>query len=153
MDDNFIEWLTARQASEADLILLTIDHSMMETFRLVRNRQDVVSRGLTFSKSWFELDIVNDDDQIAKSRLTIPNVDRLIGNTLRSVIGPPEVIIEVINSALPNNPFYRAARLKLRNVNRDPNFLTGDLSRGDENTEICGTIKITPARAPALFRF
>src|SRR5687767_14720758 len=118
MEDWAVEWLTARQASEADLVLLTIVHPMMETFRLVRNRVDIVSRGQTFNKSWFELDILNDDNEIVRSQLTMPNVDRLIGNTLRTIIGPPEVTIEVINSANPDAdpPPYRAARLKLRNV-------------------------------------
>lgn len=154
MEDWAVEWLTARQSSEADLVMLEIYHPMMETFRLVRNRVDVVRLGQTFSKSWFELDILNDDDEIVRSQLILPNVSRKIGNALRSVIGPPEVNIIVINSANPNSnpPPYRAARLKLRNINRDPNFLTGDLSRGDENTEACGTIKLTPAIAPALFR-
>lgn len=152
LEDWAVEWLTARQASEADLVLITITSNYFETFRLARNRQDVISRGQTFTRCWLEVDILSDDDQITRSTLTLPNVSREISRAMRSVIGPPEVTIEVINSARPDTPFYRAARLKLRNVQFDPFFITGDLSRGDENTEICGTIKITPARAPAIFR-
>lgn len=152
MDDLTTEWLMARKASEADLILLTIFHPMMETLRLVKNRVAIVSRGQTFEPSWFDLDIVNDDNEFAKSQLTVPNVNRVISKTLRNIIGPAEVTIEVVNSSLLDTPFHRAARFKLRNINVDPNFVTGDLSRGDENSETCGTIKMTPSRAPAIFR-
>jgi hypothetical protein len=145
-------WLQARETSEAGLCLLTIHHPMMETFRLVKNTASIVSRGDTFAASYFDLDVVNDDDQPARATLTIPNVDRSIGIELRKLVGPPEVTIEVVGAAHLDEPIYRAARLEVRNISLDPLTISGDLVRHDYGAEICGTIKITPARAPALFR-
>lgn len=146
-------WLQARETTEAALCFIEINHPMMETFRFVRNTEDQVIRGNTYTACPFELDIVSDTDQPARATLTFPNVDRQIGITLATLVGPPEITIEVASSArLDDAPIVRAARLKLRNVNVDPLVLTGDLSRVDDGTETCGTIRVTPARCPALFR-
>lgn len=145
-------WLQARETSEAALCLVTVHHPMIETFRLVKNTEDVVSRGDTFSASFFELDIINDDDQPPRATLTIPNVDRAIGIELRKLTGPPEVTIEVVASAHLDEPIYRAARLELRAITIDPLAISGELVRADYGTEQCGTVRITPSRAPALFR-
>lgn len=145
-------WLQARESSEAALLAITIYHPMMETYRFVRNTADVVSRGDTFTACTFDLAILNDNDQPPRATLTFPNVDRIIGIKLAEIVGPPQVTIEVLASAHLDEPVTRAARLKLKNVSVDPLVLTGDLTRGDDGTETCGTIRVTPARCPALFR-
>lgn len=145
-------WLQARETSEAALCLLTIHHPMIETFRLVKNTVNIVSRGDIYNASYFDLDVINDDDQPPRARLTLPNVDRSLGIELRKLVGPPEITLEVVGSAHLDQPIYRAARLEARNISLDPLVISGDLMRHDYGSEQCGTIKITPARAPALFR-
>jgi hypothetical protein len=145
-------WLQARETADPGLCLLTIFHPMMETFRFVRNTENVVSRGDTYTACPFDLDILNDNDQPPRATLTFPNVDRAIGIQLAQIVGPPQITIEVASFARIDAPIMRAARLKLKNVNVDPLVLTGDLMRVDEGQETCGTIRVTPARCPALFR-
>lgn len=145
-------WLQARETSEAALCLLTIFHPMIETFRLVKNTANVVSRGDTFNASYFEIDVINDNDQPPRATLSLPNVDRTIGIELRKLVDPPQITIEVVSSAHLDEPIYRAARLMLRSLTMDPLTISGDLARQDYGSEQCGTIRITPARAPALFR-
>lgn len=145
-------WLQARETSDPGLCLLTIYHPMLETFRFVRNTVDVVSRGDTYTACPFDLDILNDNDQPPRATLTFPNVDRTIGIKLAEIVGPPQITIEVASFARIDAPIIRAARLKLKNVNVDPLVLTGDLLRVDDSSEVCGTIRVTPARCPALFR-
>lgn len=145
-------WLQARETADAALCLLTIYHPMMETFRFVRNTEDIVSRGDTYAACYFDLDILTDNDQPPRATLTFPNVDRIMGIALARIVGPPQITIEVVSSAHLDEPIYRAARLKLKNVNVDPLVLSGDLVRGDDGTETCGTIRMVPSRAPALFR-
>lgn len=152
LTDSQIEWLTARQHADADLLLLTIFHPMFGVYRFVRNNVDIVSRGQIFLKCWFTLDLVNDDGERVRSQLTFPHLGKDISKQLRTLVGAPECTIEVVSSADLDVPVERAARLKVRNINKDPVFFTADLQRGDDNAEICGTIKLTPARAPALFR-
>lgn len=145
-------WLQARESADAALCLLTVYHPMMETYRFVRNTEDITSRGDVYTACPFDLDILNDNDQPPRATLTFPNVDRAIGIKLAQLVGPPQITIEVISSAVPNEPITRAARLKLQNVTIDPLTLAGDLLRTDDGTETCGTIRCTPARMPALFR-
>ncbi len=145
-------WLQARETADAGLCLLTIYHPMMETFRFVRNTVDITSRSDVYTACPFDLDILNDNDQPPRATLTFPNVDRRIGIKLSQIVGPPQVTIEVVSSAHLDEPIMRAARLRLQNVNVDPLTLSGELLRIDDSTEQCGTIRITPARAPALFR-
>lgn len=145
-------WLQARASADAALCLLTIYHPMMETFRFVKNTEDVVSRGDIYSACYFDLNILNDNDQPPRATLTFPNVDRIIGIRLAKIVGPPQITLEVVSSAHLDEPIYRAARLKLVDVDIDPLVLTGTLMRADEGTETCGTIRVTPARCPALFR-
>ncbi len=145
-------WLQARESADAALCLLTIYHPMMETFRFVRNTENITSRGDVYTACPFDLDILNDNDQPPRATLTFPNVDRAIGIKLSEIVGPPQITIEVVSSAHLDEPIMRAARLRLQNVNIDPLVLSGDLLRIDGGTEVCGTIRMTPARAPALFR-
>lgn len=145
-------WLQARESADAGLCMLTIYHPMMETYRFVRNTENITSRGDVYTACPFGLDILNDNDQPPRATLTFPNVDRSIGIKLSELVGPPQVTIEVISSAHLDEPIMRAARLRLQNVSIDPLVLSGDLLRVDDSSEVCGTIRITPARAPALFR-
>lgn len=145
-------WLQARESSEAALLAITIFHPMMETYRFVRNTENVVSRGDTFTACPFDLAILNDNDQPPRAMLTFPNVDRIIGIKLAEIVGPPQVIIEVLASAHLDEPVTRAARLRLQNVSVDPLVLSGDLVRIDDSTETCGTIRVVPSKFPALFR-
>lgn len=145
-------WLQARETMEAAIPLLTIQHAQIETYRFARNTVDIVSNGLTYSAAMFDFDIVSDNGKEARSQLSFPNVDPEIGKVLRSLVGPAIVTIEVINHVHPDEPIYRAALMKLKNINVDPFTFTGDLVRADESTETCGTILVSPARMPALFR-
>jgi hypothetical protein len=145
-------WLQARESADAAICIIELYHPMMETFRFARNTEDVVSRGNTYSAAPFDLDILNDNDQPPRATLTFPNVDRSIGIKLSEIVGPPQITIEVISSAEPDEPIMRAARLRLQNVNVDPLVLSGDLLRIDDGTETCGTIRVVPSKFPALFR-
>lgn len=145
-------WLQARESADAALCLLTIYHPMMETYRFVRNTANVTSRSDVYTACPFDLDILNDNDQPARATLTFPNVDRAIGIQLALLDGPPQVTIEVVSSADLDAPITRAARLKLKNVTVDPLVLSGDLIRVDDSSETCGTIRVVPAKFPALFR-
>lgn len=145
-------WLQARESADAGLALITLYHPMTETRRFVRNTEAIVSRGDTYSPSPFEFDIPNDNDQPVRSRIRFPNVSREIGIELSRLVGSMQVTLEVISAAHPDEPICRAARLKLQNIQQQPLDLVGDLLRVDDGSETCGTIFITPARAPALFR-
>ena len=145
-------WLQARESADAAICIIELYHPMLGTFRFARNTEDITSRGNVYSASYFDLDILNDNDQPPRATLTFPNVDRSIGIKLSQIVGPPQITIEVISSAVPDEPIMRAARLRLQNVSVDPLVLSGDLVRIDDGTETAGTIRVVPSRMPALFR-
>lgn len=146
-------WLQARESADAALLLVTITHPEWGTRRLVRNTEDVSSRGETFLKSYFEIEIVPDNDRPATVSFSMPNVDREVGLELINLTSPPEVALEIMSSAyLDGEPIYRAARLELRNIKITAIDVSGDLYTRDYSSEPLGTIVMTPARAPGLFQ-
>jgi len=148
-------WLQARETADAALCLLTIHHPMIETFRLVRNPVAITSRGDVYSPSYFDINVVNDNDQLPRATISIPglgDVGRKINFELAKLVDPPEISIEVISSAHLDEPIYRAARLELRAIHIDELTISGELGRTDYGTETCGTIRVVPSKFPALFR-
>lgn len=145
-------WLLARESGDPALALLTMTHPLWGApYRLARNNAAVSSRGQIFAAAWFEVDVVTDTDQPPRATLTIPNVDRAIGQMARGLGSAPEVAIEVISAAHPDEPIYRAARLQLRNIQVSPLTVSGDLVSRDYSSEPCGSIRVVPGRFPALF--
>jgi len=148
-------WLTARLSGDAMLALVTISHRQWGApVRLVRNTADLVSRGHLYQKAYFDLDVVADsaDGRGPAARISVPNVSRDIGLALLDLISPPEVAIELVSSAHPDEPVYRAARLELRSVTITAVEVTGELASRDYAQEPLGRIMMTPARAPGLFK-
>jgi len=146
-------WLLARESGDAAIALATITHPEWGApIRLARNTADVLSRGITFQKAYFEIDLVTDDDNPPKAQFSVPNVDREIGLKFLNLTAPPEVAIEIVSSAYLDEPIYRAARLEIRNVLITSIQISGELASRDYSTEPLGTIVMTPSRAPALFR-
>lgn len=145
-------WLTALESGDAAIALATVTHPQLGTIRLARNTADVTSRGETFQAAYFDLDVVTDTDSPARARFSVPNVDRAMGFALMKLSGPAEVVLEVISSAYPDEPYYRAARLELRNVDIGAIEITGELLGRDFSQEPFGTVVMTPVRASGLFK-
>ena len=145
-------WLQARETSEAALCLLTVTHPSINTIRLVKNTVDITSRSAIYSASYFELDVINDNDQPPRATIALPNVDRAIGIMLMGLVDPPTVKLEVISSAHLDEPIYVADKLFVQNITIDPITISGELIRQNYSSEVCGTIRVTPARCPAIFR-
>lgn len=145
-------WLMARQSDDPALLLVTIMHPALETYRLVRNTEDFVSRGLTFRAAWFEVDWVNDDGNVPRVTLSVPNIDPDIGRKILRQSTPLEVTLEVVAVSAPNEPLATVPRLDLRAITVDPLVITGTLLGKDHSAEPLGTITVLPANFPALFR-
>lgn len=145
-------WLLARASDDPAVMLVTITHPALGVFRLVRDTQDLVSRGETFSAAWFEVDWVNDDGNVPRCSLSIPNVDPEIGRKFLRQSTPPEVTIEIVAVSTPDEPIARVARLDLRSLSVDPIAVTGQLVGKDHSAEPLGTITVLPSNFPALYR-
>jgi hypothetical protein len=145
-------WLTARESGDPAVLLLTASHPEWgAAYRLARNTADVTSRGEVFRAAMFAADVVTDSDGPPRATLTIPNVDREIGQMVLRLSSPPQITLEVVALSAPDEPIYRAARLELRNVSIDALAVSGDLASHDYSSEPCGRVRVIPGRFPALF--
>lgn len=145
-------WIAARRSDDPALMLLTFSHPAMGVIRLVRDTQDFTSRGETFKSSWFDVDWVNDDGNVPRVKLSIPNVDPEMGEALLRQSTRPEVTLEIVAVSEPDEPLARVARLELQGLTIDAVAITGDLVGKDHSAEPLGTITVIPATFPAMFR-
>ena len=146
-------WLKLRVSDDPAVLLATITHPALDTVRLVRDVNDLVSRGETFKASWFEIDWVNDDGNAPRVQFSIPNVNpREVGQRYLWQSTRPEVTLEVVALSLPDDPIGRVARLEMTDLQVDAAVVQGTLLGKDHSAEPLGTIHILPARFPAFFR-
>lgn len=147
-------WATVRFSTEPLLLLMTITHPEVETVRLVRNStEDVESRGETFRAAWFEVDWVNNDGNVPRCDLSVPNIDyKEIGQRYFGLSTRPEVALEAVLASDPDTLVKYVRRLQLINVRPDPIFVTGTLQGVDHSSEPLGKIIVIPAKFSALFR-
>lgn len=145
--------LIARESDDPIVALLTIEHPRWGVpQRMVSDINQVVSRGLTFLPSAFELQVVSDDDGPPRASLSLPNASREIGTELQKLDSAPECKIEVIALSHPDEPIYTAARLEIVEINLGAVVVSGDLRGKDFTSEPIGTKRVIPRDFPAFFR-
>lgn len=145
-------FLKARRSSTPILECLTFFHPMMETVRIVKNPVEIVSRGDTFNPSWFELAVINSNDQQPRASLTMPNLpSRRLGLALKGLVGPLKCTIELLSAAQLDEPFYTAAELMLKKIKIGRTTISGDLVRHDYGSESFGKILVSRAKFPSIY--
>ena len=144
--------LQARRSDDPVVFMVTVSHPAFGTYRLVRNTEDVTSRGETFKASWFEVAEVNDDGELPQAALSVPNVDPDIGRKLLRQPTRPEVTVEVVALSEPDDPIKRIPRLDLRGLEINEVAITGQLAGKDHSAEPLGTVVVLPGNFPALYR-
>lgn len=145
-------WAMASESADPALLLVTIAHPAKETIRLVRNTDDFTSRGETFKAAWFEVGWVQDDGTVPRCELSLPNVDPEMGQFYMRQAVPPDVTLEVVNAAYPDDVLFRVPRLQLRELKIDPVMITGTLVGRDYTSEPLGSVTVLPGNFPALYR-
>lgn len=55
MENNFIDYLSKHENAEVLLLLMEISHSTIETFRLVKNNENIVHDGNTYEAIGFDI--------------------------------------------------------------------------------------------------
>lgn len=140
-------------SGEVWLVLLTISHASLGTpIRVVRNTVDIVSNGETFTAYPFEISLPEDvDGQIPQVSLSISNVDKMLMDTLRSIITPLDVTVQVVLASSPDVIELSVTDFKLREVQYDATNINGTLLMEDVlNIRIPADI-MNPGQYPGLF--
>jgi hypothetical protein len=145
-----IEGLLSREGGEAVIYLLTLTGADLPggVERIARNSEDVTSNGNLFKAGWFDVTLPEESDQQPLVRLTVPNVNRLVGLALIETTESLTVKVEAVWPSNWNAVFYAVDFLKLRFVTIDPLVVEGTLSVAQLDTEPYGAVRLVPAHFP-----
>jgi hypothetical protein len=155
-------------ASDGDptLLFVTIRHkTLIDPICLVLDGADYVIDGVTFHKSYFELELLTDDDKPPKATFTFPNVDRQPINLLANVVGPAMVDFKLIaascfdlrveprmvKTGVTVDALYSASSLFLTDVQVDQVRVQGTLRGYDFRQEVWPSLRATQDRLPGVF--
>lgn len=148
-----------RQSAFADatgdvwLVLLTISHpDLADDIRVVNNTEQITSNGQVFLSFPFEINLPDEkDDAPSRAKLTIDNVSREIGQTIREITTPPQITIEVIRAEDPEFIEVSWPNFWLRNVSFNANQVRGDLVLEDFTDEPYPAGTFVPSAFGGLF--
>lgn len=140
-----------QETGEVWLVLLTISHPSIATpLRFANNTQSVMSRGELFVAFPFEVELPSSEqDTIGEARLRIDNVDRMIVDTIRTILSPPDLKFEIVLASQPDvvEVFYDG--LVLRNTTYDALIVSGGMKFEDIMSEPV-SLQMTPSRFPSM---
>ena len=149
----FVEAGFAEASGEVFLVLLTLDHADLGApLRFVNNDEDVISGGATFTAFPFDfVDAPESDESRGAAQLRIDNVDRVIAETLRGLLTPPSVTVEIVLASDPDTIERRFDGLFLVSASWDAASVSGTIALVEDEDEPACMWIFTPASAPGLF--
>lgn len=165
LSTTFNEAINQQESAEFALVFLDIRHpSLGDVIRVVSNSQNIDINGKLYQAFQFDIKILSDTEQTAKSQITVQNVDRVIGQALLDAVNPPVVDLTIYSSArfdesvvphtaIDNPPQfeYQALNLFLTETTIDGNSVTGTLRSWDYMQESYPGIRATEENCPGLF--
>jgi len=145
--------VNAQETSVAFLILITIDHVNLATpIRVTSDAVNTTSRSNLFISLPFDMVLPTDDGETPPAaRLTIDNVSREIGQTIRAVSTPPSVTIEIVLSSDVNTVEASFPYFELTDVQYDDLTVSGALTIQNLSSEPYPAESFIPSTHPGLF--
>jgi hypothetical protein len=141
--DNVAQWHTATGSSV---------EPRETTLRVVANTEDVVSRGMVFQATHFEINLPNDDGEtFPYVELKIANVDGLLIQAIRAFRNPPEMTLEIVLSDMPDLVERKVDFLRLSSCEFNALTISGRLSVESSLTNRFPAYDYNPSAFPGLF--
>lgn len=156
--------MEASNSSEVPVLFVTITHpDMLIPIYLNSDIRDYVLNGNTFIGAAIDISILSDDSNPPQAKVTIPNVDRRIGDAVLGISTSPILQIELYAASdfttdSPAQPIgtptreYVAPYLQMSNVKCDALNYGADLKSFDLTPEPWPAIRTTRERLPGLYR-
>lgn len=143
----------AQQTDQVFLVLVRISHTdLAADIRVVNNYENITHNGNTWVAFPFDIELPGDfEEALPTVRLTICNVDRQIVEALRTVSGPPTVVIKVVLASAPEDIQVGPITLTLREAQYNSLTVSGTLMPEDMLNEAYPCDSFTPAVAPGIF--
>ena len=124
-----IKALMAQNGEECFLELLTLEHVSFGAIRLVRNNENITSRGNLYTRFPFEVAMPADvNETLSSVPITASNVDLSLMASLRAISDPIAVTVEVIAASAPDVVQQGPYRFDLTQIGGDEVTLSGVLS-------------------------
>ena len=148
-----LQGMFAEQTDEVFLLCLTVDHPTLTTPLLfVNNAVDLVRTAGTFIAFPFQINLPDQtDQQMPQVTLVIDNVDRSIGQQVRTLTSPPTITLEVVLASTPDTveagPFVFTAF----SAQYDATTVSFTLSYEAIMDDPANKWTLTPAIAPGAF--
>ena len=149
---------------DALLWFLTLTHeNLSEPIRLVSDQFDYVVDGDFYQGVVFGGRALTDTDETPSSELTVPNVDKRIGQSLQQATGRARVEMRVLSSAefdltqeprvaiVAHNTLYRFTQFHLAEVQVTAAEAVARLILADYSQEPWPVVRATADRTPGLF--
>jgi hypothetical protein len=147
--------LMGQETDEVFLALITIaDGEDNETvlFRLVNNTRDLNSRGNLFTAYPFQVTMPSEDGEtISRVLLTIDNVDQALVSTIRNLVIPPSVTLEIVLASDSDVVEAGPWKYQLNSVRYDDMKITADMGFESILQERWPQHAMTPQLFPGLF--
>jgi hypothetical protein len=122
------------------------------TLRVVANTEDVISRGMVFQATHFEINLPNDDGEtFPYVELKIANVDGLLIQAIRAFRNPPEMTLEIVLSDMPDLVERKVDFLRLSSCEFNALTISGRLSVESSLTNRFPAYDYGPANFMGLF--
>lgn len=147
--------LLKRRSGDPVLYLITIWHPEIDTIRLARNikGRSITSRGTLFTASYVMARLAPDTEELPAMEITIPNVDREIGITLKAIKGDaPRCTLECCLASDPDVPFRRYAHFRMVNVKTDALAVTASLQQIPLENEPYPNRRVVPGYFYSIYR-
>ena len=153
ISDTFRSALYAPATGEAFLVLITIDHPVLaEPIRVTSDAVDTVSRGETFVRFPFQIELPSDtNDRPPTARLSVDNVSREIVENLRAIGSAPSVLVEIVLGSAPDIVEASFPDFQLSQVHYDALTVQGRLDVEQFTAEPYPAGVFSPADFPGLF--
>lgn len=176
---SFRNSLEDRHNPELILVFATISHpNLYEPIRVVCEDVEGVSYNANgiINYKWngdlyygcpFSFSLLTDDEQPPRSKLTIHNVDRKIGQAILAIDSSPRFRFSILKSSDFGSSYdsdnartptgtpeieYDADYLYLRDVSGDQSVITADIVTFDIENEPCPALRATQDVTPCLYR-
>nr|BDD43791.1 hypothetical protein 11 [Spirochaetaceae bacterium] len=150
----FWQAITQERTSAVFLMLVTIEHpDLTSPIRLVYNTQSVTSRGNTYQKYRFRIDLEDEkeDGMVSEARLTVEAIDQTLIQAIREIETAPTVTFELVLAADPDTVEVGPFVYDVTNVPYDLQFLSMTLEYQDVMDDEFPSKSFTPEYTPGLF--
>ena len=143
----------ALSTNECFLVLLTITYPPTgETYRVVNNSENIVSRGQTYTAYPFNITLpMATSEEVGVARLEFDNVELILVDMLRAATTPPLVNIEVILASRPDFVEIGILNLALRDVSWDASTVRAQLYNEDILSRKFPRQDYNPNENPGMF--